>query len=574
MHAAILSVKFQPSHRKAFQRLLLLASLCACLSCALSAQSPQLNPVPLINWLTPPSMPPGGPDVTVAVYGSGFVSSSIVRWDGSERATTYVSANELKALVSSSDTATAGTALVTVFNPAGGGGVSNAASFSVTNPTQAVVLAGGSFLVGDLPDCGVVADFNGDGKLDVAIGNITTNTVAVLLGNGDGTFGPAQDFVVGSQVRSIAVGDFNGDGKLDLATANNVSGTISILLGNGDGTFAPKIDTTVGTRPRSLVAADFNGDGILDLAVVNHDSRTVSILLGNGDGTFITKMSIPTDIEPFWVVTADFNQDGKLDLAVADHIGGMVSIFLGNGDGTFGPERDFAVGPWVTSLATGDFNADGKADLAAVNEKNETLSILLGNGDGTFAPQTTYSTGSSAFAVGTADFNGDGKADIAVRDGGILLGNGDGTFAPRGPVIGGAGRKLFAMAADFNGDGRLDVLDVDINESAIYVFLQVPRVEGLPKSVNFQPRTVGTESKPTKITMKNSGSALLQINGVSISGDFSETNNCGNSLAAESECTFELIFAPTMSGTRTGNLTVTDNASGSPTNVSLVGTGQ
>jgi len=573
MYRAPLCLRFTSKQKGVFQQLLLLASLCGC-AASVSAQNSPSNPVPLISWLTPPSTPPGGSGVTIAVYGSGFVPSSIVQWNGLERATTFVSANELTAVVSSSDTATAGTALVTVSNPAVGGDKSNTASFSVTNPTQAVVLAGGSFEVGDLPDCGVVADFNGDGKLDVAIGNISSNTISVLLGNGDGTFGPKQDFVVGSQVRSIVVGDFNGDGILDLATANNVSGTVSVLLGHGDGTFAPKIDTTVGTRPRSLVAADFNGDGILDLAVVNHDSRTVSILLGNGDGTFTTKMEIPTDIEPFWVVTADFNQDGKLDLAVADHITDMVSIFLGNGDGTFGPQHHFPVGPWVTSLATGDFNGDGKADLAAVNEKNETLSILLGNGDGTFAPQTTYSTGASAFSVGTSDFNGDGKADIAVRDGGILLGNGDGTFAPRGPIISGNGRKLFAMAADFNGDGRLDVLDVDINESTIYVFLQVPRVEGLPKTVNFQPRTVGTASKSTKITMKNSGSALLQINDVSISGDFSQTNNCGSSLAAESECAFELVFAPTMSGTRTGTLTIADNASGSPRNVSLTGTGK
>jgi hypothetical protein len=572
MHPVPIRLRFSSEGKRVFQ-LLLLASLCGyCAS--VSAQSSPSNPAPLISWLTPPSTPPGGSAITIAVYGSGFVPGSFVQWNGLERATTFISANELTAVVSSTDKATAGTALVTVFNPAAGGGTSNTLSFTVTNPTQAVVLAGGSFEVGDLPDCGVVADFNGDGKLDVAIGNISSNTISVLLGNGDGTFGSEQDFAVGSQVRSMAVGDFNGDGILDLATANNVSGTVSVLLGFGDGTFAPKIDTTVGTRPRSLVAADFNGDGMLDLAVVNHDSRTVSILLGNGDGTFTTKMEIPTDIEPFWVVAADFNQDGKLDLAVADHITGMVSIFLGNGDGTFGPERHFAVGPWVTSLATGDFNGDGKADLAAVNEKNETLSILLGNGDGTFAPKTTYSTGSSAFSVGTADFNGDGKADIAVRDGGILLGNGDGTFAPRGPVISGHGRKLFAIAADFNGDGRLDVLDVDIDQSTIYVFLQVPRVEGLPKTVVFQPRTVGTASKPTKITIKNSGSALLQISSVSISGDFSQTNNCGSSLAAEAECTFELVFAPTMPGTRTGTLIIVNNASGSPRNIGLTGTGK
>src|ERR1700733_263045 len=164
MYSAKISSKYTLNQKKLCRQLVFLSSLCALLTLSASAQNPPTNPVPLINWLTPPSTPPGGPDVIVEVYGSGFVSGSIFRWNESDRATTYVSANELKALVSSSDTATAGTALVTVFNPAAGGGVSNAASFSVTNPTQAVVLAGGSFLVGDLPDCGVVADFNGDGK--------------------------------------------------------------------------------------------------------------------------------------------------------------------------------------------------------------------------------------------------------------------------------------------------------------------------------------------------------------------------------------------------------------------------
>ena len=551
----------------------LLAALCVCPTLVFS-QAPPPNPVPLINWLTPPSMPPGGSDVTVAVYGSGFVSSSIVRWNGLDRATTFVNANEITAVFSSSDTAANGTASVTVVNPAPGGGVSNTAFFSVTDPTQTVVLGGSNFIVGDFPDCGVAADFNGDGKLDLAIGKLTSNTVSILLGNGDGTFGPKQDYVTGMDVREIVVGDFNRDGKLDLAVANNAAGTVSILLGNGDGTFAPKMDIPVGIRPRSLVVGDFNRDGILDLAVVNHDSRTVSILLGNGDGTFSLKTEFGTDLEPYWIVTADFNRDGKLDLALVNYGSRAVSIFLGNGDGTFGPKHNFSVGPQPMSIATGDFNGDGKADLAVVNEGDQTVSVLLGVGDGTFAPQATYPTLSIAYSQGIADFNGDGKPDIAVRDGGILLGNGDGTFAARGPVLGGAGRKVFAMAGDFNGDGRLDVLDVDLNQNTIYVFLQVPRVGGLPKTLNFPPRAVGTASKPTKIVMKNTGSALLQVNGISITGDFSQTNTCSPTLEAGLECAFEVTFMPTAAGTRTGTLSVANNASSGFNNVNLMGTGE
>src|SRR6202035_4172027 len=162
---------------------------CLCPTLAFG-QNPPPNPVPLINWLTPPSAPPGGSDVTAAVYGAGFVPSSIVRWNGLDRVTTFANANELTAVFSSSDTAVNGTASVTVFNPAAGGGISNTVYFSVTNPTQAVVLGGSSLIVGDFPDCGVAADFNGDGRLDLAIGKLTSDTVSILLGNGDGTFGP------------------------------------------------------------------------------------------------------------------------------------------------------------------------------------------------------------------------------------------------------------------------------------------------------------------------------------------------------------------------------------------------
>src|SRR5262249_54611808 len=133
--------------------------------------------------------------------------------------------------------------------------------------------------------------FNGDGQLDLGIAGVGSNTIAILLGRGDGTFDPAADYSTGANPFAIVIGDFDGDGILDLAVANRndgAQGTVSVLLGNGDRTFQPAANFPV-VAPRAIVAGDFNGDGQLDLAIANFNglsSNTVSILLGNGDGTF------------------------------------------------------------------------------------------------------------------------------------------------------------------------------------------------------------------------------------------------------------------------------------------------
>ena len=148
--------------------------------------------------------------------------------------------------------------------------------------------------VGPQPYSVAVGDFNHDGKPDMAVTIGGSDAVAILMGNGNGTFQPAVDYPVGGTPDSVAVGDFNGDGKLDLAVANSASNTVSILLGNGDGTFQPQVSYAVGMGASSVAVGDFNGDGKLDLAVANAGSialpriygTTISILLGNGDGTF------------------------------------------------------------------------------------------------------------------------------------------------------------------------------------------------------------------------------------------------------------------------------------------------
>ncbi|MEP7341903.1 MAG: VCBS repeat-containing protein [Acidobacteriota bacterium] len=136
-----------------------------------------------------------------------------------------------------------------------------------------------TFPTGLHPQAMVASDFNGDGKLDLAVANDTAKTVSVLLGQGDGSFSPKKDSAIGYSPTFVITGDFNRDGKLDLVTANS-DGPATILLGAGDGTFAAPANVNAGGSVISMTAGDFNGDGKLDFAAANYNANTISVVLG------------------------------------------------------------------------------------------------------------------------------------------------------------------------------------------------------------------------------------------------------------------------------------------------------
>jgi hypothetical protein len=352
-------------------------------------------------------------------------------------------------------------------------------------------------------------DFNGDGIPDFVIGNVNGSKlndtgVTVFISNADGSLKPGVNYcpVAGCasgnySLQYVAVADFNGDGKLDIAASDNFNHVVQIFTGKGDGTFTIgatyKTDTATGANPVGLIVGDFNGDGKPDLAVVNNigvpaATADVGILLNNGSG-FNAAVPYPLSTVATEITTAALRGSGKpLDLIVplygtSTTAGSAVAILLGNGNGTFGKETDVPLtninvkNPYLNpyAAAVGDLNGDGKVDLAVTIEDqthfNQGIAVVLGNGDGTFQanpvllPTTLQNPAQDVPLPGyvkIADMNQDGTPDLVYSNSqfstvGILYGKGSGAFYD--PVEFPADRWAWGLAlVDVNKDGAPDVV--------------------------------------------------------------------------------------------------------------------
>ncbi len=335
----------------------------------------------------------------------------------------------------------------------------------------------------------VAADFNRDGKLDLAVAGLD---LEVLLGNGDGAFQSAGKYPLAIGYagipQSIVKGDFNNDAKLDLAVSLNAPNQVALLLGNGDGTFAQatKFSTNSGGTPTALVTADFNRDGRLDLMTTDQIdcsaacvvTRTVTLFTGNGDGTFAPPQPIDVGLAPTRLAVGDFNRDGFADVSIAASAGKVFTL-LGLGDGTFRQLPDIVILPLAanTDVAVGDLNGDTIQDLVVAVDSESKTALLLGLGDGTFgAPALIADVRQQRQSTLTlGDVNRDGRQDIVLGHSfcceggidlsvfGILYGNGDGTFQPVARYIVPANGRVGLsghnpLIADFNGDSKPDVV--------------------------------------------------------------------------------------------------------------------
>ena len=451
----------------------------------------------------------------------------------------------------------------------------------------------GSSAASEAPRALATGDFNHDGKLDLAVGTwLPTSQLAVLLGNGDGTFQPATYYSISSQaesVDSIAVADFNHDGILDLAVNDAQDLSVKVFLGNGDGSFQTPINLPLGANcgPIELMVGDFNGDGNPDLVTIDESGLCpdISVIFGNGDGTFQPPINTPAPYPAHAFAVGDFNQDGKTDLVTVGVFGTLseAGILLSNGDGTFQAKGTYNLNT-TASVAVADLTGDHKLDIVTIGGGG--FSVLLGHGDGTFDPPQTYTIEGAVGISGIriADLNGDGKPDLAVvgaysKGSGyaeyaglsVLLGNGDGTFQPATTFPGAAGSA--PAVGDFNGDHQLDLV-VSANNN-VTVLLNTGVVSFSPTTpLSFTDQLVGTTSTPQSVTLTNTGNAALSISSVSVTGQFQLSGNtCGSSVAPGGNCTLSVTFQPQSRGTHNGLLGINDSASSKPQVVELTGKG-
>ncbi|WP_328591695.1 FG-GAP-like repeat-containing protein [Prosthecochloris vibrioformis] len=230
------------------------------------------------------------------------------------------------------------------------------------------------------------------------------------------SFADKVDYATGVALVSVTSADVDGDGYADMLAATRNSDTVSVLLNNGEGTFAPKVDYATGDNPHSVTSADVDGDGYADMLVANYGSDTVSVLLNNGDGTFAAKVDYATGDGPWSVTSADVDGDGYADMLVANLYSDTVSVLLNNGEGTFAPKVDYATGDNPYSVTSADVDGDGYADMLVANNGSDTVSVLLNNGKGTFVAKVDYATGDGPWSVTSADVDDDGDADMLVAN--------------------------------------------------------------------------------------------------------------------------------------------------------------
>ena len=334
-----------------------------------------------------------------------------------------------------------------------------------------------SYATGYATSTSVVADFNQDGNLDVAVTSHSSNQVSVYFNDGNAVFNLSSNYgMAASPLQSLYAADFDNDGDIDLVAARRHStGIIYLLLNVGDGTFSiqPSI-LTYSSEPGSLTAADVDGDDDLDIITGNAGSDNLSVLLNNGDATFSFDTNYSVG-DVAGIYAADMDNDGDQDI-----VGGLwanwdLFVMMNNSNGQFQPAEIYDTGETPGFVIAADLNGDGYLDLSNTNHYENTVHVYLNNEDGTFPSFSSYDIGSGAYVALPADLDGDGDLDLAVQNYAddnlsILVNNGSGIFADQ-ELIEAADAPMYLAYGDFDNDGDLDLVAPNLNSNSFSIFL-------------------------------------------------------------------------------------------------------
>jgi hypothetical protein len=342
-------------------------------------------------------------------------------------------------------------------------------SFSVTD----------SFPTGEGPIGMRQVHLNDDGKPDIMVSNLFSESVSVFHTNEEDGLTPANDVAVGMNPESFALANLNQDEHLDLIATMNVSnenqpdiGFISIHLGTGKGKFEGPARYGEDLDPASVISGDLNRDGLIDLVAADPFAGQVQVYLQNQNRKFNMTTGIESGDSPHGLVLHDFNFDGLLDLAVADQGTNEIEVYLGDGKGSFGEPRSVSTGKKPLALLAGDFDKNQTQDLISADSASNQISFFRGKGNGKFKKGKTFAVGGSPIAIYAEDFNHDGKLDVLSvnkrsRDASILFGGGKKIFkAEKRIKIG--NRPIDSALSDINNDGNLDLLI--LSQERIHIF--------------------------------------------------------------------------------------------------------
>jgi hypothetical protein len=264
----------------------------------------------------------------------------------------------------------------------------------------------------------IAADMDGDGVLDL-VTSTSAGTVVIHRGLGGFAFASPVSIPVGEQLFHVVAADFDLDGRLDLAVCALIANKVAVLRSTGPLQYASPLWIDVGAFPRALAVARLDGDALPDLVVANQEGQSLSIVLNAGNGQFAPPQTLALGEFPTDVALADFNGDGALDVVTANGRAPSrsASILLGNGAGNFGAPLTLAAGAQAWSVDVADVNGDTHADLVLSLVSAAAVGIHLGRGDGTFADPTNFTRGGVSPKEALArDVDGDGLPDLVVAD--------------------------------------------------------------------------------------------------------------------------------------------------------------
>ncbi len=429
-----------------------------------------------------------------------------------------------------------------------------------------------------------IADFDNDGKPDLAVVNSSSNNISVFRNastTGSISFADNIFFVTGRSPQNVSKGDIDGDGKPDLIVTNYIDNTVSVLQNTssaGTISFAARDDYTTGNNPQSVSVGDIDSDGKPDLVIVNYNSNTVSLFRNtstNGAVSFATKVDFETGSKPHSVSLGDIDGDGKPDLAVTNYSDNTVSVLKNTsatGTISFDAKVDYATGNNPQSISIGDIDGDGKPDLVVTNYNDNTVSLFKNTsatGTISFDAKVDYATGNNPQSISIGDIDGDGKPDLVVtnyNDNTVSLFKNtstSGNFSFGAEVNYATGNYPYSLSiGDLDSDGKPELAVVNSGSNTVSVLRS--RVMPPPAITSFAP-TSATSGETVTITgadlteimavsfgateahsfTKVSSTMATAIVGAGVSGDVSVTTPGGTATLAG--FTYTLPAAPAIS---------------------------